>query len=133
MAFHLFVVDNQCTTFHCVEDFGGMETEGGEVSPFENRLSIFLHTESVCRIVDYFQPVLVGYFLYSFIVAGFAVAVYRKDGGSLGRDGFFYPVGVNAAVRRVYIHKDGFQPIPPDAVGGSHKTIGCGDYLSFHP
>ena len=63
---------------------------------------------------DDLKTVLVRYLLYPLGVTRLAVAVYRHDCRGPGGDGRLDAVGVDAAVRRVDVHEDGLDAVPPD-------------------
>ena len=78
-------------------------------------------------IVDDAKAVFVGYLLYGFGVTGFAVTVDGHDAGGGGGDGGLYLRRVHIAGGGVNINEHGFAAVPPDAVGGGHEAVGCGD------
>lgn len=83
-------------------------------------------------VVDDLEAVLVGYLLYPPGVARLAVAVHRHDSRGPGGDGRLDAVGVDAAVRRVDVHEDGLDAVPPERVGGGHEAERGGYHLAVY-
>ncbi|EJW89466.1 hypothetical protein EVA_22429 [gut metagenome] len=84
----------------------------------------------MCRIVDDFQSVLICNFLDALGVARLTIDVYGHDGCRVRSNCSFNLVGVDIAGGRIDVYKYWFATVPPDAVGGSHKAIGCCDDFS---
>lgn len=107
-----------------------METQRGDVACVEDALAVHLNTEGMGGIVNHLQAILVGDVLDSLGIAWLAINMHWHDGGGARGDGCLNLVGVEIASGRVDVNEDWLATIPPDAVGGSHETIRCGDNLA---
>ena len=123
----LLVVHHEGSAFEGVIDLGSVEAEGGHVASCQNALAIDLDTKGMGRIVDDLQAILVGDGLDGIHIHRLAVAVHGHNGSGLGRDGGLNLLRVYAAGLLLNIHEHGTTAVPPDAVGGGHKTVGRGD------
>ena len=110
----LRIVHYKCSALYRVVHLRGVEAEGGHVALVEDAAAVHLHPEGVGGVVDDLKTVLVRYLLYPLGVTRLAVAVYRHDCRGPGGDGRLDAVGVDAAVRRVDVHEDGLDAVPPD-------------------
>ena len=126
----LLVVHHERSALYRVVHLRGVEAEGGHVALVEDAAAVHLHPEGVRCVVDDLEAVLVGNLLYSLGIARLAVAVHRHDGRGPGGDGRFDAVGIDAAVRRVDVHEDGLDAVPPDRVGGGHEAERGGYHLA---
>lgn len=107
-----------------------METQRGDVASVKDALAVHLHTEGMGGIVNHLQAVLVGDVLDSLGIAWLAINMHWHDGGGARGDGSFNLARVEIASGWVDVNEDWLATIPPDAVGGSHETIRCGDDLA---
>ena len=80
--------------------------------------------KSMSCVIDYFQSVCVGNFLDATHITWLTIAMYWHDSCSLGGDSCLYFVRIHIASTRININKHGLTAIPPNAMGGSDKTIG---------
>lgn len=124
------IVADEGTAFHGVVGLGGVEGEGADIAGFEDALSLHPHAEGMSGIVDDFEAVFIGDGLDAHSIAGGAVNMHGHDGGGLRGDGGFYLVRVKVAGDGIDIHKDRFDSIPPEGVGGGHEAVGRGDDLA---
>ena len=107
-----------------------METQRGDVTCIQDALAVHLHTERMGGIINHLQSILVGDVLDSLGIAWLAINMHWHNGGGARGDGSLNLVGVEITSGRVDVHEDWLTTIPPDAVGGSHETIRCGDDLA---
>ena len=117
-------------TLQGVIDFRGMETQRGHVACIQYALAIYLHAKGMGGIVDNLQTILVCNLLYLLHLHRLAIAVYGHDGRGLGGDGGLNLIRIDTAGVFLNIHKYGFAAVPPDAVGGGHEAVRCGDDLA---
>lgn len=81
-------------------------------------------------IVDDLEAILICNSLDALGIAGSAIDMHGHDGGGAGGDGGLYLIGVEVAGDGINIHKDRFDAIPPDGVGGGYEAVGGGDDLA---
>ena len=117
--------------FYGMENLGGMEASGRNITVREDRLTVDLHSEGMRSVVDYFEVVFGCDPVYGLHIAGNPIDMRGKDRGSLRSDRSFYFFRVDVAGTWVYIHKDGFASFPDDGAGGGDIGKRRGDDLAF--
>lgn len=114
-----------------MEDLGGMEAAGGNITVRENGIAINFNSEGMRPVVDDFEVMLLGDPVDCLHIAGNSIHMRSKDGGSMRSDGSFYFLRIDVAGIWIYIHKDRFASFPDDAAGSGHIGKRRGDDLAF--
>ena len=107
-----------------------METECGHIPCIQNAFTVYFHTKRMGRVINNFQAILVGYLLNTHGITGLPIYMNRHNGRCSGCNGSLYLIRIHITCRRVDIHEDRSNTIPPKGMGGSHKTIRGGYHLS---
>lgn len=117
--------------FYGMENLGGVEACGRNITVREDRLAVDPDTEGMRSVVDYFEVVFGCDPVYGLHIAGDPIDMCRKNRGSMRRYGGFYFLRVDVACTWIYIHKDRFASFPDDAAGSGHIGKRRCDDLSF--
>lgn len=97
---------NQCAAFYCSIDFGGVETQCADVTPIENRFTIFTNAEGMCSIVDDIEIMLLGDSIYAFIIARLTIHMRRHDSNRVWCNGGFDFARIYITGGRFYVDKN---------------------------
>ena len=124
--FQVFLaLEDNSPALACVEQFGGVEAEGGGVAVLEQTFAFIVYAEGMGRIVDDFQIVLLGDGTDGFYIASVTEYVHRHDGAGL-RDDFCRDVlWGQAPGRRIDICKDRLDTIPLQRACGGDEGKRC--------
>ena len=114
---------NQSAALHRIEHFRGMKTQRRHIPRLQYRFAVYLHAESMCRIINHFQTVFIRNLLNSSRITRFPVHVYRHDCRCLGSNSCLYLIYVDIASFRIDVHKHGLDTVPPQRMCRCNETV----------
>lgn len=116
-----------------VEDLGRVKAQHRKVAVLEDAAAVALDAESMGRVVDDLEVVVVGDGLDRFDIARVAVAMHGEYGGGLGGDGRLDLGGVEVEGPRFDIDEDGLDTVPKQGVCRGDEGVWRGDDLAGYP